>query len=327
MDAKEKETKKLYEKLSILGYSIEECKNLAELTLKIKDLKEKKDAIILAHHYQIPEIIFGVADFVGDSYGLSLEATKVKSKTIVFCGVKFMAETAKILNPEKKVLLPSLEAGCSLAESITPKDIKELKKKHKNSKIVCYVNTSAEVKAECDACCTSSNALKVIEAMPSQKVIFVPDNFMTQNLQKLTKKTIITWKGKCIVHETFTREQIIHYKNTYQNIKVLAHTECLPNVIELSDLAGGTNDMINYIEKSNAQEFLLITECGMADELKVKFPEKKIMTPCSICPYMKKITLENLLNCLEKNEHEITLSKKTIEKAQKSLTKMLEIGK
>lgn len=238
-----------------------------------------------------------------------------------------MAETAKILNPSKKVLIPSLEAGCSLAESITAKDVRALKEMNPDAKVVCYVNTSAEVKAESDACCTSANALKVVESMPSEKVIFIPDKFMAKNLQKVSNKKIIGWDGKCIVHEQFNPEQIKEYKAAYPDLKVLSHLECDSSVIEISDFSGGTNDMLNYIKSSDSGKFMVVTECGMSDVLRQKFPEKTFVTPCSICPYMKKINLENVLESLEKGVFEVDVSPETIGKAGLAIKKMIEIGK
>lgn len=321
------EAKRLYSKMRHIDYSLNECLIFAPLTLKINQLKKEKNVVILSHSYQRPEVQFGIADFVGDSYGLSVEAKKTDVDIILFCGVQFMAETAKILNPSKKVLMPSTEAGCSLAESITAHDARNLKAEHPNVPVVSYVNTYAEIKAESDACCTSANALKVIEAMPGNEVIFLPDVFMAQNLQKLTKKKIHYWSGKCIVHDTFTREQVLEYKRAYPDVKVLSHLECTSGVIEVSDMVGGTNDMYNYIRNSNAKRFMLVTECGMSDMLRQKFPEKQFITPCSICPYMKKIHLENALQSLEEEKFEVKVPEEIRLKAERALNKMIEIGK
>lgn len=320
------EAARLHEKMKLLDYSLGECMLFAPFTIKINSLKKEKNAVILAHNYQRPEILFGIADFVGDSYGLSAQAAKTNAGTILFCGVHFMAETAKILSPKKKVLIPAQGAGCSLAESITAKDVRSLRKKYPKACVVCYVNTSAEVKAECDACCTSANALKVVNAMPGREVIFIPDTFMAKNLQKLTKKKIHAWDGRCIVHDSFSREQVEEYKKTYPGLKVLAHTECLPEVVELADLAGGTSDMINYIKKSNAKRFMLVTECGMSDLLRARFPDKAFITPCMICPYMKKIHLENILESLEKGCFDVKVGQDVVAGAKKALDRMLEIG-
>ncbi len=321
------EAKRIHASMRHLGYSLNECMLFAPLTLKINLLKRQKNAIILAHNYQRPEILFGVADFVSDSFALSVEAKKTNADIILFCGVQFMAETAKILNPSKKVLIPSLEAGCSLSESITARDVRALKSKHPNVPVVTYVNTSAEVKAESDVCCTSANALKVIESFSGNEVIFLPDRFMAANLQKQTSKKLHSWNGACIVHETFSAEQIVAYRKQYPGLKVLSHLECPSVVIALSDLAGGTSDMYNYIAKSDAKQFMLVTECGMSDLLRARFPQKEFITPCSVCPYMKKINLENVLESLENGNFEIKIQEDIRARAQKALEGMLAIGK
>ena len=321
------EAKRLFEKMKLLDYSKDECLKFAPITLEINQLKKEKNAIILAHNYQLSEIILGVSDFNGDSYGLSVEAKKTNADLIVFCGVTFMAETAKILSPEKKVIIPSLEAGCSLADKITAEDVKELRKKFPNAGVVCYVNTTAEVKAECDVCCTSANALKVVESIPQDEVIFIPDRFMALNLQEQTNKKIHSWPASCIVHETFTPEQILKHKAEYPDLIVLAHLECKPEVIALSDLAGGTGDMLKYLKQSNKKNFLLVTECGMSDLVITMFPEKHFVRPCSICPYMKKISLENMLIALKEEKFEINLSKEVMDKARNCLVRMMEVGK
>jgi len=321
------EANRLLSKLGALDYTLNECLLLASTTLKINRLKKEKNAVILAHNYQRPEILFGVADFVADSFALSVEAKKTTADIIVFCGVQFMAETAKILNHSKKVLIPSLEAGCSLSESITGADVRMLKAQHPKVPVVCYVNTSAEVKAECDVCCTSANALKVIESLRGNEVIFLPDEYMAKNLQAQTKKKLHSWEGRCVVHEIFTPEQIDAYKKQYPDAKVLSHLECDSSVIALSDLAGGTSDMYNYIKNSDAKQFMLVTECGMSDLLRSHFPAKQFITPCSICPYMKKIHLDNVLESLEKEKFGVKIPEDIRVRAQKSLERMLQIGK
>ena len=321
------EAERLFEKMKLLDYSKDECLAFAKFTLEINKLKKEKNAIILAHNYQLPEIILGVSDFNGDSYGLSVEAQKTKADLIIFCGVTFMAETAKILSPEKKVVVPSLEAGCSLADGITAKDVIELRKKFPNAGVVCYVNTTAEVKAESDVCCTSANALKVVESISQAEVIFIPDRFMAMNLQEKTNKKIHSWQAKCVVHETFTPEQIKKHKAEYPDLKVLAHLECKPEVIALSDLAGGTGDMLKYLKQSNDKNFLLVTECGMSDLVITMFPKKHFVRPCNICPYMKKISLENTLTALKEEKFEINLPKEAMDKARTCLVRMIEVGK
>jgi len=321
------EAKRLYEKLKHLAYTKEECLLLAGLTLKIKKLKKQKKAIILAHNYQSPEIIFGVADYYGDSLGLAKKAMKTKAKIIVFAGVKFMAETAKILNPEKKVLLPDLKAGCSLVEGISVKEIKKLRKKHKGIPIVAYINSSAAVKAAVDVIVTSANAIKIINSLPTKKVIFVPDIYMAENLQKKTKKKIIKWNTKCIVHESFTEKQIDEVKKTNPGIKIFAHLECSPAVVRKADAVGSTSQMEEFIKKNKkTKKFMLVTECGMSDLLKAKYPEKEFIIPCSMCPYMKKITLQKILESLEKEKPEIKIAEKTRIKALKAVKRMIEFG-
>ena len=320
------EAKRLHEKLSHLNYSLNDCVPFAPFTLEINRLKKEKNAVILAHNYQKAEIIFGVSDYHGDSLALSRQAKETGAETIVFCGVHFMAETAKILSPQKKVLLPDMKAGCSLSESITAKDVKELRKKHPNAGVVTYVNTSAQVKAESDAVCTSANALKIIEAMPQQEIIFLPDQFMAQNLAKKTAKKIIPWNGTCMVHETFTPEQVDNYRQAFPGIKVFAHIECRPEVVAKADHAGGTSDMSRFVKNSNAGTFMLVTECGMSDMLQVAHPDKKFVVPCAICPHMKKINLENVLASLKEDKYEIIIEEQTRKKAEKAVNKMLELS-
>lgn len=320
------ETDRLHKKLSKLGWTLHACEKIAPLTLEINGLKRKKNAIILAHSYQTPDIMYGVADFVGDSYGLSKKAMNTKADLIIFCSVHFMAETAKILNPEKEVRVPSV-ASCSLAESITAKDVKDLKKKHPKAGVVCYVNTTAAVKAECDACCTSANALKVINGMPQKEIIFIPDKFMARNLRPLTKKKLIEWNGTCIVHEEFSDEDIRKIKKLYPKAKILVHSECAPNVVKEADLMGSTTDMLNYVKNSKDDQFMLVTECGLRDRAKAEFVGKEILGSCILCPYMKEIKLPDVLKCLKSPAPNqiVKLSDNTIKRAKRSLDKMVEI--
>ncbi|MFH1663983.1 MAG: quinolinate synthase NadA [archaeon] len=321
-----KEAERLYEKLKKTGFSRDECISFAPLTLEINKLKKQKNAVILAHSYQTPDIIYGVSDFVGDSLELSKKAAETKAETIVFAGVKFMAETAKILSPKKTVLLPSLEAGCSLSESITAEDVRKLKQQHPGIPVVCYVNTSAEVKAECDACCTSANALQVVESFKEKEVIFLPDELMAKNIQNQTSKKIIAWNGLCVVHKEFRAEDIKEVKKKYLGVKILVHTECNPSVVELSDFAGGTNGMINYAKTHTDKKFMMVTECGLTDRMKTELPEKKFVGTCELCPYMKKNTLELILQALRhpKKEQIIELPEETIRKAGKAIDYMMK---
>ncbi len=322
-----KEAKRLYEKLKKVKFSLDECYSFAALTLEINKLKKEKNAVILAHSYQTPDIIYGVADFVGDSLELSRQASETKAETIVFAGVKFMAETAKILSPKKTVLLPSLEAGCSLSESITGEDVRKLKAENPGVPVVCYVNTSAEVKAECNACCTSANALKVIESFKENKIIFLPDKLMAKNIQNKTKKKIIFWDGLCVVHKEFNVKQIEEIKEKYPGTKILVHTECNPSVVELADFSGGTSGMINYAKTNKAESFMMVTECGLSDRMKVELMQKKFVGTCELCPYMKKNTLELILQVLRKPEEKqiIEVKEEIRLKAKKAIDYMMEI--
>jgi quinolinate synthase len=267
-----------------------------------------------------------VADFVGDSLELSRKAASTKADTIVFAGVKFMAETAKILSPKKTVLLPSIEAGCSLSESITAKDVKELKKKFPGIPVACYVNTSAEVKAECNACCTSANAIEVIESFKEDTIIFLPDELMAKNLQEKTSKKLISWNGLCVVHKKFNVQQIDEVRKKYPGTKILVHTECSPSVVSLSDFAGGTSGMINYAKTNNADSFMMVTECGLSDRMRVELPEKKFVGTCELCPYMKKNNLELILQVLRqpKKEQVIEIPEEIRLKAKKAIDRMME---
>lgn len=322
------EAARLHSKLSPLGWSLDACKTYAKLTLEINKLKKEKNAIILAHSYQTPDIIYGVADFVGDSYGLSLQAKNAGEGTIIFSGVKFMAETAKIINPEKKVFVPSLEAGCSLADDITSDDVRKLKKEHPGAPVICYVNTSADVKAESDVCCTSANAAKIIGSFNEKKIIFVPDEFMAKNLAMETGKTIISWRSRCVVHRDFDERKIAAVKGQFPGIKVLAHSECPPAVAQSADLMGGTTDMEKYVAKSGAPSFMLVTECGLSDRMRSEFPKKEFVGMCSLCPYMKKNSLAAILEILKGKlpGNEIILPSEVIKKAQASLGRMFALS-
>ncbi len=273
----------LHKKLSKLDpeeYNQERCKYLIKIINEIKKLKKERNAVILAHNYQRPEI-FEVADYIGDSLGLSREAIKVKADVIVFCGVHFMAETAKILNPNKKVLLPNPRAGCSLASSITAdtlaEKIYELKEKYPDLAVVCYVNTTADVKALCDACCTSSNALKIIESLPTNNILFVPDENLASYVRKQTKKNIMAWNGNCYVHHQITPESILNAKKHLPNAKILVHPECREDVIKIADATLSTEGMVNYAKNSEAKEFVIVTECGLSDRLLIEVPEKSFL--------------------------------------------------
>ena len=304
-----------------------EWKIHAPLIEKINKLKKEKNAIILAHNYQTPEIYHGVADIAADSLALAVEAAKTSADKIIMCGVHFMAETAKLMNPSKKVFLPDMQAGCSLASSITGKDVRLLKQKYPGVPVVSYVNTSADVKAETDVCCTSANAVKVVESLNVEKVIFLPDQYLADYVAKNTKVKIISWKGTCIVHEQFTSKEIEDIKNQNPGIKVIAHPECPPDVIEASDFAGSTSGMIKYVKDNQPKKVMLVTECSMSDNVEADNPNVSFIKPCNLCPYMKKINLEKILDCLENDTNEIILDNRTIEAARKSVIRMTEIGR
>ena len=304
-----------------------EWKVHAPLIEKINKLKKEKNAIILAHNYQTPEIYHGVADIAADSLALAVEAAKTSADKIIMCGVHFMAETAKLMNPNKKVFLPDMQAGCSLASSITGEDVRLLKLKYPGVPVVSYVNTSADVKAETDVCCTSANAVKVVESLNVEKVIFLPDQYLADYVAKNTKVKIISWKGTCIVHEQFTSKEIEDIKNQNPGIKVIAHPECPPDVIEASDFAGSTSGMIKYVKDNQPKKVMLVTECSMSDNVEADNPNVSFIKPCNLCPYMKKIDLEKILDCLENDTNEIVLDNKTIEAARKSVLRMTEIGR
>ncbi len=304
-----------------------EWKIHAPLIEKINKLKKEKNAIILAHNYQTPEIYHGVADIAADSLALAVEAAKTSASRIIMCGVHFMAETAKLMNPSKKVYLPDMQAGCSLASSITGKDVRLLKEKYPGVPVVSYVNTSADVKAETDVCCTSANAVKVVESLNVDKVIFLPDQYLADYVAKNTKVKIISWKGTCIVHEQFTSKEIEDIKNQNPGIKVIAHPECPPDVIEASDFAGSTSGMIKYVKDNQPKKVMLVTECSMSDNVEADNPNVSFIKPCNLCPYMKKINLEKILDCLVNDSNEIVLDNKTIKAARKSVIRMTEIGR
>jgi len=304
-----------------------EWKVHAPLIHKINKLKKEKNAVILAHNYQTPEIYHGVADFSSDSLALAVEASKTKANIIVMCGVHFMAETAKLMNPFKKVLLPDMDAGCSLSSSITGEDVRNLKKKYPGVPVVSYINTSADVKAETDVCCTSANAVKVVESLGVKKVIFLPDLYLAKYVSSNTNVEIISWKGTCIVHEQFKAEEIKEIKQQNPGIVVIAHPECPPDVIESADFAGSTSGMSEYVKKHQPKKVMMVTECSMSDNVQVENPDVEFIKPCNLCPYMKKITLPKILDCLEKESNEIIIPDNLIDRARLSVEKMTLIGR
>ena len=295
------------------------------LVNKINKLKKEKNAVILAHNYMTPEIYHCVADIVGDSLLLAKESQKAKADTIIMCGVHFMAETAKILNPDKKVLIPDMSAGCSLAESITGADVRLLKEKYPGVPVVSYVNTSADVKAETDICCTSSNAVEIVESLGVDKVIFLPDEYLGKNVAAQTKVKIITFHGTCIVHERFTPEEIREYRKNYPGIVVLAHPECPPEVVAEADYTGSTSKMSNYVRDKQPKKVLMVTECSMSDNVAIENPNVEMIKPCNLCPYMKKITLQGIYNSLTNGTDEVKLTEAIMDKARLSIKRMIEV--
>ena len=317
---------KIYKKISKYVPEIE-WKIHAPLIEKINRLKKEKNAVILAHNYQTPEIYHGVADIAADSLALAVEAAKTSADIIVLCGVHFMAETAKLMSPKKKVLLPAMDAGCSLAASITGEDVRLLKKKYPGVPVVSYVNTSADVKAETDVCCTSANAVKVVESLKTDRVIFLPDQHLANYVAKQTKVKIISWKGSCIVHEQFTPKEIQDIRNANPGIKVIGHPECPSEVLDACDFAGSTGGMIDYVKKNQPKKVMLVTECSMSDNVQADNPNVEFIKPCNLCPYMKKITLQKILDCLENESNEILIEEHIAKAARKSVQRMAEIGR
>ena len=292
----------------------------------INRLKKERGAVILAHNYQTPEIYHGVADIVGDSLQLAREAAKVDAGIIVQCGVHFMAETAKLLNPAKRVLVPDLRAGCSLAESITAADVRGLRAQHPGVPVVTYVNTSAEVKAESDICCTSGNALKVVESLDAERVIMLPDEYLAQNIAKQSSKKIIAWKGHCEVHERFTAEELLAYKRADPAIRIVAHPECPPSVVDVADYAGSTSGMIDYaLGQAPGSKVLLVTECSMASNVETGAPGVQFVKPCNMCPHMKRITLPKILNTLLNMREEVHVDPALAVRARAAVERMVNL--
>ena len=321
-----KSTAEIYQKISKYIPDIE-WKVHAPLIEKINKLKIEKNAIILAHNYQTPEIYHGVADVAADSLALAIEASKTSADIIIMAGVHFMAETAKLMNPNKKILLPDMNAGCSLSTSITGDDVRLLKKTYPGVPVVSYVNTSAEVKAETDVCCTSANAIKVVESLKVDKVIFLPDQYLAKYVQTNTKVKIISWNGTCVVHEKFTAKEINDIREANPGIKIIAHPECPPDVIQVSDFAGSTTGMAKYVKDNQPKKVMLVTECSMSDNVSAENPNVEFIKPCNLCPYMKKINLEKILDCLENETNEIFIDEKIAKAARRSVLRMTEIGR
>jgi quinolinate synthase len=342
-------TSGMYEKMSeLLADTVPdfELRLKAELAAKINRLKQQKNAVILGHNYMEPALYHSIPDFAGDSLDLSRKAAETDNDIIVFCGVRFMAETAKILNPTKQVLLPSQKAGCSLAASINAADVRVLKERFPGVPVVTYVNTYADVKAESDICCTSSNAAAVVESLNSETVIFIPDEYLARNVARETGRHIIFparesaksfpteldyqmigWAGRCEVHEKFTVDDINNVRKQFPDVVILAHPECSPEVVEASDVSGSTNALIKYVEQTTAPRYLLLTECSMGDNIAAANPEKNMLRLCSVrCPHMNQITLEDTLEALEKDQYVIEIDEEIRQRAFRSVERMLAIG-
>ncbi|WP_415304192.1 quinolinate synthase NadA [Candidatus Pelagibacter sp. Uisw_090] len=319
-------TDPIYQKISKVMPEIEWSVH-APYIHRINQLKKEKNAIILAHNYQTPEIYHGIADVAADSLALAIEASKTEADIIVMAGVHFMAETSKLMSPEKKVLLPDMTAGCSLSSSITGKDVRLLKEKYPGVPVVSYVNTSADVKAETDICCTSANAVKIVESLDVKKVIFLPDEYLAKYVASQTEVEIIAWKGICMVHDQFTEKEIHDIRAKNPGIKIIAHPECPPDVIKASDFAGSTGGMIKYVRDNQPKKVMMVTECSMSDNIQVENPNVEFIRPCNLCPHMKKITLPKILDCLENETGEIIMDNETISKARIPVERMVAIGR
>jgi quinolinate synthase len=289
-------------------------------------LKRERNAVILAHNYQTPEIFHGVADIVGDSLALAQRAAATDAEVIVLAGVHFMAETAKLVNPDKTVLIPDLRAGCSLAASITGADVRLLRQAYPDVPIVTYVNTSAEVKAESDICCTSANAVKVVESLRAEQVAFIPDEYLAKYVAKQTRVEIIGWHGRCEVHERFTGEDIRRYRQGFDSLVVLAHPECPPDVLEAADFVGSTAQMIDYVKSGRPARVVMLTECSMSDNVAAELPDVEFVRPCNLCPHMKRITLPKIRRTLETLQPEVKVDPEIAMRARAAVDRMLALG-
>jgi quinolinate synthase len=320
-----RDTAHLYERVSRVIPPIE-WPGFAPYIHAINELKRSRSAVVLAHNYMTPEIFHCVADVVGDSLQLAREASKTDAEVIVQGGVHFMAETSKLLNPDKMVLIPDLRAGCSLAASITGADVRALREAYPGVPVVTYVNTSAEVKAESDICCTSSNAVKVVESLGQPRVIMIPDEYLAKWVQTQTDIEIITWKGHCEVHERFTGDELRAYREADPGVKIVAHPECGPDVIEEADFTGSTSGMIKWVKDHQPSKVLLVTECSMSDNVAVEAPNVEFARPCNLCPHMKRITLPKILESLVFLKEEVTVPEHVAERARMSVERMINLN-
>jgi len=319
-------TASIYERMSRVVPAVEWPFH-APLIHAINTLKRERNAVILAHNYQTPEIFHGVADIVGDSLALARQAASTDADVIVMAGVHFMAETAKLLNPEKLVLIPDVSAGCSLADSITGADIRLLKQKYPGVPVVTYVNTSAEVKAETDICCTSGNAVQVVESLGVDRVLFLPDEYLAKYVATQTKVEIIAWKGHCEVHERFTGDQLREYRSRFDGITIIAHPECPPDVLEASDFVGSTAQMIDYVGAKRPARVLMVTECSMSDNVATNLPDVEFIRPCNLCPHMKRISLANILESLHTLEPRVEIDPAIADRARLAVERMIAVGR
>jgi quinolinate synthase len=322
------ETRPIWERVSARVTPLE-WRLHAPLIAEINRIKRERNAVILAHNYMTPEIFHGVGDYVGDSLGLAREAQRAKADIIVQAGVKFMAETSKVLSPDKRVLIPDLHAGCSLASSITAADVRLMRQRYPNAPVVAYVNTTADVKAEVDVCCTSANAVQVVEwaarEWGSDRVLLIPDEFLARNVARQTAVKIVAWQGRCEVHERFTAEDILELRAAYPDAEVLAHPECPTEVIEVSHFTGSTAAMTDYVVKRKPKQVVLITECSMADNVACEAPETEFIRPCNLCPHMKRITLQNIYDALVQDRYEVTVDPAVAERARASVQRMIDM--
>ena len=316
----------LYERVKSVIPSVE-WPFFAPYIKAINELKKEKNAVILAHNYQTPEIFHCIADVVGDSLQLAVEAAKAEGDMIVQCGVHFMAETSKLLNPEKTVLIPDMGAGCSLAESITAQDVRALREAYPGVPIVTYVNTSAAVKAESDVCCTSSNAVKIVNGMGSDRVLCIPDEYLAQNVAREADVDVIAWEGRCEVHELFTAEELQQYREDDPGLKIIAHPECKPDVLDEADFSGSTSAMIKWVTDNQPERVMMVTECSMSDNIAVENPKVNFVRPCNLCPHMKQITLPKVLEAMVLNRTEIIVDPEIANKARAAVERMIELSK
>ena len=313
-------------------WNFDNCRHIAPLTLEIAALKKARHAVLLAHSYVVPEIIYGVADHVGDSYQLSFQASQSDAEVIVFAGVVFMAETAKILSPEATVVVPDINSGCSLADSLDASEVIRLKAIHPDAAVVCYINSTAAVKAECDVCVTSSNVYDIVARLPQERIVFVPDRLMAENIREEMrnrgiKKEIISSDGTCIVHDDFDPAKIDESRKVFPGLAVVSHPECTPEVAAISDFVGSTSAMLKYVKETQAPYYLMLTECGLVGRLQVEDPEKHFVSGCRLCPYMKLNSLEKVRDALRspRPDQVITLDEEVRLKARRSIDRMFEL--